>query len=270
MNNPVISVVMPAYNCAGYLSTSINSILAQTFTDFELIIINDGSTDDTEQQVLSFTDKRIVYSKNDMNRGLLYTLNRGVELATGRYIARMDGDDICLPERFQKQLQFLESHTGATIVTSSVELIDEQDHFIGYWEKEKQAMTSQQVRATLPKDNCIAHPTVMATSELFKKFRYDPRQPQAEDYDLWLRIAAENITIHKIPEVLIRHRILGDSFTRQRQKNVFWKNARTKRIFVIGQLRRGRFNGFIIKTFFYMLLDLVKGCVKAIKKLFRK
>jgi glycosyltransferase involved in cell wall biosynthesis len=266
MNKPVLSVVIPVYNCAPFLRETMESLLHQTFGNFELVIVNDGSTDTTEDIIRSFTDSRIVYTKNEKNEGLVFTLNKGLQLSSGEYIARMDGDDICLPQRFQRQLDFFTAHPDADFVATQIELVDEKGDFIGYWEEEKAAISPQQIRRQLPKDNCIAHPTVMGKAVLFKQYKYDKAQSHAEDYDLWLRLQADKITMYKVDEVLVKHRIVTNSFTRQRQKNVFWKNASTKRIFLWGQLSKGRFNLFIGKTFFYMLVDLLKGFLKMIKK----
>src|SRR4051812_24164992 len=103
MSSPAITILLPVYNCREYLHEAIISLLSQTFTDFELLILNDGSTDDTEKVIQSFSDNRVVYIKNESNKGLIYTLNKGVTLAKGKYIARMDADDISLPKRLQKQ-----------------------------------------------------------------------------------------------------------------------------------------------------------------------
>jgi glycosyltransferase involved in cell wall biosynthesis len=99
---PAVSVILPAYNCEKYIAQAIESVLQQTFTDLELIIINDGSIDKTESIILSFSDPRIIYLKNEINRGLIFTLNKAIEIAQGNYIARMDADDISLPARIGK------------------------------------------------------------------------------------------------------------------------------------------------------------------------
>jgi glycosyltransferase involved in cell wall biosynthesis len=110
---PKISVIMPTYNAEKYLREAMDSILAQSFKDFELIVINDCSADGTEQIVLSYQDPRIVYLKNEKNLGVAGTLNRGLQVANGKYIARMDSDDRSVPERFEKQLAYLEENPNA-------------------------------------------------------------------------------------------------------------------------------------------------------------
>src|SRR4051812_27484223 len=107
MDNPSISVILPAYNCERFIGSAVQSVLSQTTTDFELIIIDDGSTDHTAEVILGITDKRIRFYRNDRNSGLVYTLNRGIALAEGDFIARMDGDDLCKQSRFEVQLEYL-------------------------------------------------------------------------------------------------------------------------------------------------------------------
>src|SRR5258705_3382658 len=120
-----VSVILPAYNCQKFICKAIESVLQQTFTDFELIIINDGSTDNTESIIHAYTDPRIVYSKNSENKGLIYSLNSAISLAKGKYIARMDADDICLPERLALQKTFLDQHEDIAVVASTNEFIND-------------------------------------------------------------------------------------------------------------------------------------------------
>jgi glycosyltransferase involved in cell wall biosynthesis len=270
MNVPLVSVILPAYNSEKFIGKAIQSVLQQTFTDFELIIINDGSTDKTEFEILAFADPKIVYLKNQTNKGLVFTLNKGIDLANGKYIARMDGDDISLPQRFKKQLSYLQENSSVDILATVVKLIDENDQDAGNWSSDAKNISSQDIRRELPKDNCIAHPSVMGTTSVFKKYKFNKSQVHGEDYDLWLRMAADNVIIHKLPEPLLKHRILSSSFTRTRQKNVFWKIAKLKLRFAWQQVTKGRFNSFIAKTFFFGCIDVVKGFGKDFINLFRK
>ena len=112
---------MPAYNAEKYINEAIDSILAQTFTDFEFIIIDDGSTDSTCAIVESYSDSRIRFFKNEHNLGVAATLNRGLDLARGEYIARMDADDISLPTRFEKQAAYMDSHPDVVVCGTGVE-----------------------------------------------------------------------------------------------------------------------------------------------------
>ena len=115
---PKISVIMPAYNAERYIREAIDSILRQTWSDFELIIIDDGSTDSTAAIIAGYTDNRIRFCPNAQNMGVAATLNRGLELACGAYVARMDADDISLPERFAKQAAYLDAHPNVTVWNS--------------------------------------------------------------------------------------------------------------------------------------------------------
>src|SRR5258705_4492294 len=134
-----VSVILPAYNCEKFIGKAIESVLKQTFTDFELIIINDGSSDKTEFAILAFADPRIVYLKNESNNGLIFSLNRGIEIARGKYIARMDADDICLPSRLSKQKEWLDTHLETTMVATTISFIDGQGNDKGSWPLERKA-----------------------------------------------------------------------------------------------------------------------------------
>lgn len=266
MSTPLVSIIIPVYNTAAYLTRAIQSILAQTYASMEIILINDGSTDASESIIQSLQDPRIRYVKNEQNMGLVYTLNKGVELSTGKYIARMDGDDISLPERIARQVAYMEAHPEVSVLATRVSLINEQDEPIGYWEADQQHTTPEQIRAFLPKDNCLAHPSIMARAELLKTYRYRAEQSQAEDYDLWLRMASDGKVIHKLPDVFVQHRIVHNSFTRSRQQNVFRKLAQTKFRFVRYALAQGRWNTFVGKTLAAACLDQVKAIGKTLKR----
>ena len=118
---PSISVVMPAYNAEKYLREDIDSILAQTYDDFEFIIINDGSIDRTKEIILSYSDPRIVYIENEQNSGICVTLNKGLDTAKGRYIVRMDSDDIALPQRLEIQVRYMDANPDVGVAGSMVE-----------------------------------------------------------------------------------------------------------------------------------------------------
>ena len=123
-----ISVLMPAYNAEKYIGEAIESILNQTYKDFEFIIINDGSIDRTEDIILSYDDPRIIYLKNKENSGIVASLNNGLKQAKGQYVARMDADDISLPTRFEKQLQYMESNQHIFVLGTSLILFGENSN----------------------------------------------------------------------------------------------------------------------------------------------
>lgn len=267
MPAPAISIVMPFYNPGPYLAQSIDSILRQQFSDFEFIILNDGSTDGSDATVRAYTDSRIRYIENDRNRGLVFTLNRGLQEARAPLLARMDADDIALPERLQVQFDYLQQHPEAGMVAAVVELIDAQGHPMGFWKEDHDHTDSADIHTFLAVNNCIAHPSVLARTDLIRSLGYREEQGEAEDYDLWLRWVSAGHSIHKINRVLLQHRILPKSFTRQRQQNVFFKLAATKARFVGHELSHRRYNRFILMTALMALGDIAMGTGKAIKKM---
>ncbi len=259
---PLVSIVMPVYNTAPFLEEAVMSILNQTFTDFEFIIIDDGSTDGSLDLLKTFRDERIILISNGINRGLVFTLHRGLKAAQGRYIARMDADDVAVPDRLKLQVAYLQSHPTADLVASCVELIDEAGEPFGIWPDDTEHVTPRSIRSFLPTNNSLAHPTVLAKAEIIQALGYRAAQPDAEDYDLWLRWASAGYSIHKIPDSLVRHRIREGSFTRQRQQNVYLKNATTKRRFFFHELWKGNLNTFVLKVGFMSMFDVVKGILK--------
>jgi glycosyltransferase involved in cell wall biosynthesis len=261
---------MPVFNCAQFLDHAIESILTQTFPDFEFIIINDGSTDDSEKIILKYADARIKYLKNTSNQGLVFSLNRGIDLASGEFIARMDGDDISTPDRFDKQLNYLRAHPEVKLLCTTILLIDESGNSQGVWKDDFDKITPGAIRSFLPINNCIAHPSIITPRFILNKYRYRPEQSQSEDYDLWLRMAAAGEPIHKLKEPKLLHRLVSGSFTRSRQSDVFKKLAITKRRFVQYEWRNGIRNSFVIKTFFFSYIDGIKSTIKRIKRRLKK
>ena len=198
---PKVSVIMPAYNAEKYIKEAIDSILGQTFRDFELIVLNDCSRDHTESVIRSYDDPRIVYVRNEQNMGVARTLNRGLELAKGEYIARMDADDIALPERFAVQLDYLERNPDTAVVASAVELFGAQDGVRVF------SATSEKLKADLLYANCFAHPSVMMRTAMIRELGgYDGSFEGVEDYHLWV-CAVQKYRIASVEQVLLRYRI---------------------------------------------------------------
>ena len=130
MNIPTLSIVMPVYNTEKFVKKTIESLLNQTYKDFELIVIDDGSTDNSIEIIKKFADNRIKIFSNDSNKGIVYSRNRGNAEALGRFIAPFDSDDIALPDKFEKQISFLEQHPEFGMLGSWAKLIDENDKFL--------------------------------------------------------------------------------------------------------------------------------------------
>ncbi len=268
MDAPAISVLLPVYNAEAFLTSAIESILAQTFTNFELLCINDGSLDGSEEIIKRFTDPRVVYIKNAQNEGLISTLNKGIDVAKGMYIARMDADDVCVPERLQKQFNWLETHPGTAVVGSHISLIDEHGLQTGEWKEDIQTVTYQQVKKTMAWYNCVAHPTVLMRSAIIKKYRYQSNQKHTEDYDLWLRLLADGHTIEKVPEKLLLYRVHQKSVTGSilRRTNPFLKQYNCKRRFLVQRVQARKWGAFETRVLLTMLHNGAMGIGKHMKQ----
>ena len=211
MNNPVISIIMPVLNGEKYLAEAIGSILNQTFTDFEFIIINDGSTDGTEGIIKSFDDQRIVYIDNGKNLGLAASFNIGIDAAKSKYIARMDADDISLPERFAEQFSFMERKPHVGIIGSSIILINEKGEKITIHKRPGRHL---EIKYSSLFSTPMYHPTVMGRAEVFKSYHYQETFSNSEDYELWSKLLFNtDIKFVNITDPLLKYRIYPQSFT---------------------------------------------------------
>lgn len=200
---PRLTVLMSVYNGERYLREAIESILGQTFTDFELLIIDDGSTDDSVAVILGFRDPRIRLVRNDANLGLVASLNRGLEFARGAYLARMDADDISMPERLKRQVVFMDANPEVDICGSWLEAFDGRVKEI--WSP---PLGDEEIKANLIFESVIYHPTVIMRQTVLSDLavRYDEDYPYAQDYDLWGRLS-RSCRFANIGEVLLRYRI---------------------------------------------------------------
>lgn len=234
MTLPVISVVLPVYNAGLYVKDSIKSILNQTFFDFELIIINDGSTDFSEEVILEFTDKRIKYIKNEENLKLIKTLNLGLSIAKGKYICRIDADDIMAPTRLEKQLFFLERNPNYILVGSFVKIIKEDkitNEIMGY------KINHEDLKFEMCFHNPIIHPSVMFRSimQIKNQIYFDHKFIHAEDYEFWTRLIHYGM-FHNIEEPLSYYRVHKDQISTihsdfQKKQMDFIRLAYFKRIY---------------------------------------
>ncbi len=213
MEKPRVSVVMSVYNGERYLREAVESILGQTFTDFEFIIIDDGSTDSSWHILNSFDDPRLRFVRNEANIGLTHSLNKGLALARGEYIARMDADDISLPERLAKQVQFLDAHPFVGVLGTAVRTIDS----LGKPGREHATLVEPNIiRWTLCLRNCLAHSSVVMRRDLVRRVgAYDTSAVYAQDYDLWTRLA-QVTCLANLPEPLIYLRIHDTSVSQIR------------------------------------------------------
>lgn len=200
MPNPTISVLMPVYNCKPYIAEAVNSILSQTFEDFEFIIIDDASTDGTVEFIETFKDPRIQLIRKPHNSGYTNSLNMGLKIAKGKYIARMDGDDISYPDRFRRQLDFFQKYPEAIVCGTNYRIMQtgKVNHHPSSLEEVKVALLS----------GCyVAHPTVMFKKEVLiaNNIRYNPEYEPAEDYNLWVTLSQYGL-IGNLNEVLLDYR----------------------------------------------------------------
>ncbi|MGH7156947.1 MAG: glycosyltransferase [Candidatus Saccharimonadales bacterium] len=249
---PRVSVLMPVYNAEKYIAQAIESILGQSFDDFEFIIVNDGSTDKSLGLISKYAKRdpriRIVSQENS---GVGASLIEAVALANGEYIARMDADDVSLPNRLARECQYLDSHPKCAVVASVVQPIGANGEFLEFWPPDKETVSYKDIRDRLPIENCLAHPSVMVRSQVLKKFNYIESQVPSEDYDLWLRLIAADYQIHKIDEPLFLYRMHSNSITQSynQQFSVNRKMLRVKYKFLLGQLKRRRF-GYVERKVF--------------------
>jgi glycosyltransferase involved in cell wall biosynthesis len=178
---PLVSVVMPCYNSSKYLKKAIDSILNQTLKDFEFIIVDDGSTDTTKNIIESYNDPKIKYVYKE-NGGIGSALKLGCALARGKYIARMDSDDICFADRFQKQVDFLESNDKYILVSSAVIYIDDQSKILG---RSFPYQNDAEIKEILIYDSPIAHPAVVFLREAYNKTGGYIELVISEEFYLW-------------------------------------------------------------------------------------
>jgi len=203
---PLISVVIPVYNGNGFLPAALESILGQTYRNFEVIAIDDGSTDNSYEILKNYAerDSRLRVFRNSKNLNIANTLNRGIKLARGQYIARMDADDIALPKRLSRQIKFMKSHPEVVILGGQVKTIDINGKTIG---RKLFPKTDGQIRGALFTTNPIQHPTAIINRALLpKNFAwYDPALPPAEDYDLFFRLGQFGL-YHNLDRFVLKYR----------------------------------------------------------------
>jgi len=213
MKTPKISVVMSAYNEEKYLDESIGSILSQTFKDFELIIVNDCSTDNSIKIMRKYAkkDKRIKVINSPNNEGIVKTRNKALIVARGKYIANLDGDDISTKNRLEIQYNYLESHPEIFLVGSSAIVIDDYSKNIGILRKQNNL---KKIEKKLKKSNPLVLSSVMFRNE---KILYREKLESTEDYDLYLRILTSGKKITNLPLFLVKYRMHSGSISQTRQ-----------------------------------------------------
>lgn len=253
---------MSVYNESRHLSQAIESILTQDFRDFEFLIFNDGSTDDSGKVIKQYADKdqRIRYSEQG-NIGLTKTLNRALAQAEGEYIARMDADDVSLPGRLSREVEYLDKHPETAVVSVFADVIDDQGERIG---EHRPGLSDKEVRSLILFSNQINHPAVMFRKSVVGQVGgYDERYTYAQDLDLWLRVM-EKHQVCNLPEVLLLWRksdkALGVKHY-ERQK-YFARKAR------LAAIRRGQYPAYMAIAVYW--LDLRRFVPEGVKNFFKK
>lgn len=199
---PKVSVLMPAYNSEKYVGAAIESILNQTFADFEFIIINDGSTDGTPEIINKYAraDKRIRFIDNKKNQGIIAAANAGLDLCRGEYIARMDSDDISLPGRLEKEVAYMDAHPECGVLGTSLAVFSEDN-------VETRIQKARVKYIDLLQACCIANPTVMLRTSVLRNnnILYRQQYIYAEDYGMWAELIKVT-EIHNLQDVLLMYR----------------------------------------------------------------
>jgi glycosyltransferase involved in cell wall biosynthesis len=209
LSKPEISVILPVHNGQQYLKEAIESILNQTFPDFELIVINDGSTDSSESIILDYKDSRIKYLRQE-NAGVGATLRKGCALANGTYIARMDADDICFPQRFEVQKAYLDYNPKTVLVSNAVVYIDQSGNSIG---RSFPYTSGYAINKILKIGSPICHPGVMMRKSAYESTGGYKGFKLLEDLCLWIELSKHG-SLHNIRTPLMKYRILNTSVSR--------------------------------------------------------
>lgn len=208
INSPKVSILLPVWNGEKYISDAIDSILNQTFSDFELVIVNDGSSDNTEKIILSYSDKRIKLFKRENNKGIVDALNYGINFCTSPLIARQDADDVSELNRLEIQVKFMDSNPLVSMCGTGMYVIDDNGIPVGMINDRPRSY--EEIKQLLKKMCVFVHGSVMYRKDVVLKiggYNCDIAFRHAEDYELWVRMAKNNIIVNLPGLPLYRHRI---------------------------------------------------------------
>ena len=212
IENPKVTVFIPAYNREKYIGDAIESILAQTFTDYEILLIDDGSKDGTVKKMRSYADPRIRIIRNEKNLGIPKTRNKGIEQARGEYIAMLDSDDRAYPTRLEKQVDFLDAHQDYAQVGSWCRMMNEQGRPLK--KIKRQPILPEDVDAQLLFRCSLSNRSIMARTKILREYGYRNDYPRCQDYDLHVRLA-KKYKLGNLPECLVYGRIHDHQITSQ-------------------------------------------------------
>lgn len=253
---PTVSVVMPVYNGARFLRQAIESVLGQTFSDLEFLIVDDGSTDDTRGIVQSYRDKRIRLLVNDRNLGITESLNKGITAASGKFVGRMDADDVAREDRFEKQIEFLERNPTVALVGANCILIDGSGIEVG---RENYPDSTRGIMRRIFIHNPFAHSSVTIRSDIIARCgMYDQRFLHNEDYDLWLRIASGH-EVRNLEDFLILRRVHEANLTVEKETELTLYRIRTLFHAAVNYYHKPLYLIFLVRPLLAYLSRLVKG-----------
>lgn len=240
--NPLATVLMPVFNAEIYVGEAIESILKQTFKNFEFLIINDGSTDRTLKIIEGYKDARIRLVSNEVNLKLVKTLNRGIDLAKGKYIIRMDADDISSPDRIEKQINYMKNNPQVGIAGTWTQNFGKNRKI------NKFPSTNVDIKTEMLFKCAFSHPSVIMRKDLINKYklRYDPQYLHCEDYALWLR-SMEFFQMGNLEEILLKYRIGHENISKVYRKE---QSRITKELYRENFKKLGIEDDFILKVIF--------------------
>lgn len=215
---PLVSVIIPCYNAEKYVEQAVRSIMNQTYKNLEILITDDCSTDSSFEilQKLAEEDARIKLFKNEQNQKIVRTLNALVERANGKYIARMDADDISLPKRIEKQVSFMEKHIDYAICGTKIYYIDENNRYLRI---PPMPISNEDIQIYKKYACPFYHPSVFAKKEILMKYPYDENFLCAEDYELWLRMLS-NFKGYNLKNKLVKYRIVKTSISNDSKSHI--------------------------------------------------
>lgn len=250
-----VSIIMAEYNTPlSKLKESINSILSQTFKDFELILIDDGGVRNVSTIVRNFNDPRIKVVKNDTNLGLVDSLNKAIEHASGQYLVRMDTDDIALPTRIERQYDFMTSHPEYAVVGSrAIEFSEIGDEGI-------LGMPGEKTMKSVMRGDVLIHPSVMMRKDAVQSAGMYQKYKRAEDLSLWCELLLAGYRLYVVDEILLKYRVNTDDYDKRKLKN---RTGEIKvRLHYYPKMKAGLFE------YLYVIKTVVAGIVpgKLVKK----
>lgn len=230
MDTPLVSVVMATYNePQEFITASIGSILAQTYVNWELLIADDSTNEGTIQIIDAFAqkDKRIKIIREETRMGFVKALNIGLKSSKGIYIARMDGDDIALPDRLEKEVYYLEQHSAIDIIGGAMNIINEKGEIVS---ERFYPLGGYKLHLWSTFRNPLAHPTVMFRASIVQKgFLYNEEQKKAEDIEFWLRLKKNKYNIQNLSAKILNYRVVGNlGLKRNREQWIYNYKARKR------------------------------------------